>query len=84
MAVTIIQILAFLSCIYGVVKVKPNFMIPILVLISVGLVMELIFLMNWFSRLSCIINILLSAYVWVCFYTAVEEKSIVVADGHWT
>ena len=72
LAVTIVLSLAALSCIYGVVKVKPQFMIPILVLLPMGPVMELIFLVNWFNWLYCIIliiNILLSSYVWVCFFT---------------
>ena len=71
-AVIIMQILAASSCIYGVVEGKPDFMIPILVLIPVGLVMIFIFFVNWFNLSSCImfiIVILLSTYAWVCFYT---------------
>merc|ERR1719228_2806670 len=71
-AVIIMQILAALSCYYGVVKTKPDFMIPIIVLIPVSLVMELIFLViwySWYSFSSFIINALLLTYVWVCFYT---------------
>ena len=64
--------LAALSCIYGVVEVKSQFIIPILVLIPVGLVMEVIFLGIWFSWpafIGLIIMILLSTYAWVCFFT---------------
>ena len=88
-AVKIMLILAALSCIYGVVRVKPNFMIPILVLIPVGLVMELVFLVFWFSWWTCIIfiiHILLSVWAWFCFYTYSQQlrKSQVGLDTNMT
>ena len=73
-AVTMItmQILAAVSCYYGVLEMKPDFMIPIIVLIPVALVMEFIFLVIWFIWYSCLIffsKVLIYTYVWVCFYT---------------
>ena len=73
-AVTMItmEILAAMSCYYGVVEMKPDFMIPIIVLIPVALVMEFIFLVIWFIWYSCLIffsKVLIYTYVWVCFYT---------------
>ena len=88
-AVKIMLILAALSCVYGVMTVKPNFMIPILVLIPVGLVMELVFLVFWFSWWTCIIfiiHILLSVWAWFCFYTYSQQlrKSQVGLDTNMT
>ena len=76
LAVKIMLILAALGCVYGVVRVKPNFMIPILVLIPVGLGMELIFVVFWFKWWTCIIfiiHILLSAWVCFCFYAYSQQ-----------
>ena len=89
LALKIMLILTALSCVYGVVRVKPNFMIPILVLIPVGLVMELVFLVFWFSWWTCIIfiiHILLSAWAWFCFYTYSQQlrKSQVGLDTNMT
>ena len=76
-------ILAAKICYDGVEKKKPNFMIPIIVLIPVGLVMQLIPLMisfTWFKSGIFIIDVLLAAYAWVCYiYWKQLRKSLTLA-----
>ena len=75
-ALIIMQILAAMSCFYGVLKRKSNFIIPILNLIPVGLLIEFIFLVIWFSMFSFvmfIITFILGLYAWLCFYAFWEQ-----------
>merc|ERR550534_2791025 len=63
--VIILWILAAVCCYYGVEKMKPNFMIPIIVLIPVGLVLQLISLIisfTWYNCIIVIIGVLLYTY----------------------
>ena len=81
--VIILWILAAVSCYYGVEKMKPNFMIPIIVLIPVGLVLQFISLVisfTWYNCIIFIIDVLLHTYAWVCFFTYWQQlrKSLTV------
>ena len=70
--VIILWILAAVICYYGVEKKKPNFMIPIIVLIPLGIVLQLISLgisFTGFSLAYFIIGVLLFTYAWICFFT---------------
>ena len=70
--VFILWILAAVICYYGVEKKKPNFMIPIIVLIPLGIVLQLISLgisFTGFSLAYFIIGVLLFTYAWICFFT---------------
>ena len=70
--VIILWILAAVICYYGVEKKKPNFMIPIIILIPVGLVLQLIPLVISFTGFKIgifIIDVLLVTYAWICFFT---------------
>ena len=81
--VIILWILAAVSCYYGVEKMKPNFMIPIIVWIPVGLVLQFISLVisfTWDNCIIVIIGVLLDTYAWVCFFTYWQQlrKSLTV------
>ena len=81
--VIILWILAAVSCYYGVEKMKPNFMIPIIVWIPVGLVLQFISLVisfTWDNCIIVIIGVLLYTYAWVCFFTYWQQlrKSLTV------
>ena len=75
--VIILWILAAVICYYGVEKKKPNFMIPIIILIPLGLVLQLIPLVISFTGFKIgifIIDVLLNTYAWVCFFTYWQQQ----------
>ena len=65
-----------ISFLYGVMKKKLFFMIPILFLLPFGPLLRIIYLVLWFDQgaiMRLIISLMIIPYAWVGFYTHVQD-----------
>ena len=72
----ILMIPTAISFLYGVMKKKPSFMIPILFLLPFGPLMRVIYLVLWFDQgaiMRLIISLMILPYAWVGFYMQVQD-----------
>ena len=72
----ILMIPTAISFLYGVMKKKPSFMIPILFLLPFGPLMRIIYLVLWFDQgaiMRLIISLMILPYAWVGFYMQVQD-----------
>ena len=84
---SILSIFAALSFLYGLIKERPQFMIPILIKLPICLVLKFIYCVTWFAWIALIrfiISMLLTPYAWFCFYVnwqylRQKNKSVAVA-----
>ena len=72
----ILMIPTAISFLYGVMKKKPSFMIPILFLLPFGPLMRIIYLVLWFDQgaiMRLFISLMIIPYAWVGFYMQVQD-----------
>ena len=72
----ILMIPTAISFLYGVMKKKPSFMIPILFLLPFGPLMRVIYLVLWFDQgaiMRLFISLMIIPYAWVGFYMQVQD-----------